>query len=222
MYSQLTVAKLFDLSQTQAETLLNRFQYPWEALPHIKEFILALGPSLPKDEYEEIKENVWAAKSAVIFPTAYLNGPVIIGKNTEVRHGAFIRGSALVGDSAVVGNSTELKNVILFNNVQVPHYNYVGDSILGYRSHMGAGSITSNVKSDKTLVTVKYQGEKITTGLKKFGAILGDCVEVGCNSVLNPGSVICPNSNIYPLSMVRGVVPPKSSYKTASEIAEKF
>ena len=209
MYSQLTVAKLFDLSQTQAETLLNRFQYPWEALPHIKEFILALGPSLPKDEYEEIKENVWAAKSAVIFPTAYLNGPVIIGKNTEVRHGAFIRGSALVGDSAVVGNSTELKNVILFNNVQVPHYNYVGDSILGYRSHMGAGSITSNVKSDKTLVTVKYQGEKITTGLKKFGAILGDCVEVGCNSVLNPGSVICPNSNIYPLSMVRGVVPPK-------------
>ena len=222
MYSQLTVAKLFDLSQTQAETLLNRFQYPWEALPHIKEFILALGPSLPKDEYEEIKENVWAAKSAVIFPTADLNGPVIIGKNTEVRHGAFIRGSALVGDSAVVGNSTELKNVILFNNVQVPHYNYVGDSILGYRSHMGAGSITSNVKSDKTLVTVKYQGEKITTGLKKFGAILGDCVEVGCNSVLNPGSVICPNSNIYPLSMVRGVVPPKSIYKTASEIAEKF
>lgn len=222
MYSQLTVAKLFDLSQTQAETLLNRFQYPWEALPHIKEFILALGSSLPKDEYEEIKENVWAAKSAVIFPTAYLNGPVIIGKNTEVRHGAFIRGSALVGDSAVVGNSTELKNVILFNNVQVPHYNYVGDSILGYRSHMGAGSITSNVKSDKTLVTVKYQGEKITTGLKKFGAILGDCVEVGCNSVLNPGSVICPNSNIYPLSMVRGVVPPKSIYKTASEIAEKF
>ena len=222
MYSQLTVAKLFDLSQTQAETLLNRFQYPWEALPHIKEFILALGPSLPKDEYEEIKENVWAAKSAVIFPTAYLNGPVIIGKNTEVRHGAFIRGSALVGDSAVVGNSTELKNVILFNNVQVPHYNYVGDSILGYRSHMGAGSITSNVKSDKPLVTVKYQGEKITTGLKKFGAILGDCVEVGCNSVLNPGSVICPNSNIYPLSMVRGVVPPKSIYKTASEIAEKF
>ena len=222
MYSQLTVAKLFDLSQTQAETLLNRFQYPWEALPHIKEFILALGPSLPKEEYEEIKENVWAAKSAVIFPTAYLNGPVIIGKNTEVRHGAFIRGSALVGDSAVVGNSTELKNVILFNNVQVPHYNYVGDSILGYRSHMGAGSITSNVKSDKTLVTVKYQGEKITTGLKKFGAILGDCVEVGCNSVLNPGSVICPNSNIYPLSMVRGVVPPKSIYKTASEIAEKF
>ena len=222
MYSQLTVAKLFDLSQTQAETLLNRFQYPWEALPHIKEFILALGPSLPKDEYEEIKENVWAAKSAVIFPTAYLNGPVIIGKNTEVRHGAFIRGSALVGDSAVVGNSTELKNVLLFNTVQVPHYNYVGDSILGYRSHMGAGSITSNVKSDKTLVTVKYQGEKITTGLKKFGAILGDCVEVGCNSVLNPGSVICPNSNIYPLSMVRGVVPPKSIYKTASEIAEKF
>ncbi len=222
MYSQLTVSKLFDLSQTQAETLLNRFQYPWEALPHIKEFILALGPALPKDEYEEVKENVWVAKSAVIFPTAYLNGPIIIGKNTEVRHGAFLRGSALVGENAVVGNSTELKNVILFNNVQVPHYNYVGDSILGYRSHMGAGSITSNVKSDKTLVTVNYQGEKIATGLKKFGAILGDHVEVGCNSVLNPGSVICPNSNIYPLSMVRGVVPPKSIYKTASEIAEKF
>lgn len=222
MYSQLTVSKLFDLSQTQAETLLDRFQYPWEALPHIKEFILALGPALPKDEYEEVKENVWVAKSAVIFPTAYLNGPIIIGKNTEVRHGAFLRGSALVGENAVVGNSTELKNVILFNNVQVPHYNYVGDSILGYHSHMGAGSITSNVKSDKTLVTVNYQGEKIATGLKKFGAILGDHVEVGCNSVLNPGSVICPNSNIYPLSMVRGVVPPKSIYKTASEIAEKF
>ena len=222
MYSQLAVTKLFDLSKTQAEKLLNRFQYPWEALPHIKEFILTLGPILPKEEYDEIKENVWVAKSAVIFPTAYLNGPIIIGKNTEVRHGAFLRGSALIGENAVVGNSTELKNVILFNNVQVPHYNYVGDSILGYRSHMGAGSITSNVKSDKTLVTVNYQGEKIATGLKKFGAILGDCVEVGCNSVLNPGSVICPGSNIYPLSMVRGVVPPKSIYKTASEIVEKF
>ena len=221
MYSQLTVAKLFDLSQTQAETLLNRFQYPWEALPHIKEFILALGPSLPKDEYEEIKENVWAAKSAVIFPTAYLNGPVIIGKNTEVRHGAFIRGSALVGDSAVVGNSTELKNVILFNNVQVPHYNYVGDSILGYRSHMGAGSITSNVKSDKTLVTVKYQGEKITTGLKKFGAILGDCVEVGCNSVLNPGTVIGRHTNVYPLSRVRGFIPENSIFKDQEHIVLK-
>ena len=221
MYSQLTVAKLFDLSQTQAETLLNRFQYPWEALPHIKEFILALGPSLPKDEYEEIKENVWAAKSAVIFPTAYLNGPVIIGKNTEVRHGAFIRGSALVGDSAVVGNSTELKNVILFNNVQVPHYNYVGDSILGYRSHMGAGSITSNVKSDKKLVVVKAGDEKIETGLKKFGAMLGDEVEVGCGSVLNPGTVIGSHSNIYPLSSVRGFVPGNSIYKKQGEVVEK-
>ena len=221
MYSQLTVAKLFDLSQTQAETLLNRFQYPWEALPHIKEFILALGPSLPKDEYEEIKENVWAAKSAVIFPTAYLNGPVIIGKNTEVRHGAFIRGSALVGDSAVVGNSTELKNVILFNNVQVPHYNYVGDSILGYRSHMGAGSITSNVKSDKKLVVVKDGEEKIETGLKKFGAMLGDNVEVGCGSVLNPGTVIGRCCNIYPLSSVRGCVPANHIYKSKAEIVEK-
>lgn len=222
MYPQLTIPNLFDLSQTQAESLLKSFQYPWEALPHIKEFILALGPNLPKDEYEEIKENVWVAKSAVVYPSAYLNGPIIIGRNTEVRHGAFLRGSALVGENAVVGNSTELKNVILFNNVQVPHYNYVGDSILGYRSHMGAGSITSNVKSDKTLVTVNCQGEKIATGLKKFGAILGDCVEVGCNSVLNPGSVVCPGSNVYPLSMVRGVVPPKSIYKTASEIAEKL
>ena len=222
MYSQLTVAKLFDLSQTQAETLLNRFQYPWEALPHIKEFILALGPSLPKDEYEEIKENVWAAKSAVIFPTAYLNGPVIIGKNTEVRHGAFIRGSALVGDSAVVGNSTELKNVILFNNVQVPHYNYVGDSILGYRSHMGAGSITSNVKSDKKLVVVKSADEQIETGLKKFGAMLGDEVEVGCNSVLNPGTVVGRNSNIYPLSCVRGVIPSGHIFKNAKEIIKKI
>lgn len=222
MYSQLTIPNLFDLSQTQAESLLMRFQYPWEALPHIKEFILALGPNLPKDEYEEIKENVWVAKSAVVYPSAYLNGPIIIGANTEVRHGAFLRGSALVGENAVVGNSTELKNVILFNNVQVPHYNYVGDSILGYRSHMGAGSITSNVKSDKTLVTVNCQGEKIPTGLKKFGAILGDCVEVGCNSVLNPGSVVCPGSNVYPLSMVRGVVPPKSIYKTASEITKKL
>ena len=221
MYSQLTVAKLFDLSQTQAETLLNRFQYPWEALPHIKEFILALGPSLPKDEYEEIKENVWAAKSAVIFPTAYLNGPVIIGKNTEVRHGAFIRGSALVGDSAVVGNSTELKNVLLFNNVQVPHYNYVGDSILGYRSHMGAGSITSNVKSDKLLVVVKDGAEQVETGRKKVGAMLGDRVEVGCNSVLNPGTVIGPDSNVYPTSCVRGVIPASHVYKDKDHIIAK-
>ena len=221
MYSQLTVAKLFDLSQTQAETLLNRFQYPWEALPHIKEFILALGPSLPKDEYEEIKENVWAAKSAVIFPTAYLNGPVIIGKNTEVRHGAFIRGSALVGDSAVVGNSTELKNVILFDNVQVPHYNYVGDSILGYKAHMGAGSITSNVKSDKLLVVVKDGTEQIETGRKKVGAMLGDRVEVGCNSVLNPGTVIGPDSNVYPTSCVRGVIPASHVYKDKDHIIAK-
>ena len=221
MYSQLTVAKLFDLSQTQAETLLNRFQYPWEALPHIKEFILALGPSLPKDEYEEIKENVWAAKSAVIFPTAYLNGPVIIGKNTEVRHGAFIRGSALVGDSAVVGNSTELKNVILFDGVQTPHYNYVGDSILGYKSHMGAGSITSNVKSDKTLVVIHDQMAPVETGRKKVGAFLGDHVEVGCNSVLNPGTVIGRNSSVYPVSCVRGVIPANSICKSGGVVVPK-
>ena len=184
--------------------------------------IKKIGAALSADRFEKREGDIWVAKSATVAPTACLNGPLIIDEEAEIRHCAFIRGNVIVGKGAVVGNSTELKNVILFDGVQVPHYNYVGDSILGYKSHMGAGSITSNVKSDKTLVTVKYQGEKITTGLKKFGAILGDCVEVGCNSVLNPGSVICPNSNIYPLSMVRGVVPPKSIYKTASEIAEKF
>mgnify|MGYP000192628666 CR=1 FL=1 len=217
-----TISELYDLTQTIAAKIFEGKTYPWEVLPLIKDFILELGETLDPAEYEKRGENIWIAKDASIAPTASINGPCIIGKGAEIRQCAFIRGNAIVGEGAVVGNSTELKNVILFNKVQVPHYNYVGDSVLGYKAHMGAGSITSNVKSDKTLVTVKYQGEKITTGLKKFGAILGDCVEVGCNSVLNPGSVICPNSNIYPLSMVRGVVPPKSIYKTASEIAEKF
>ena len=216
------IENLYDLKETIAAELFEGAEYPWEILGKIKDFIPLLGSRLSEDEYEKREGNVWIAHSAKVAPTAFIGENVIIGKEAEVRHCAFIRGNAIVGEGAVVGNSTELKNVVLFNKVQVPHYNYVGDSILGYRSHMGAGSITSNVKSDKTLVTVKYQGEKITTGLKKFGAILGDCVEVGCNSVLNPGSVICPNSNIYPLSMVRGVVPPKSIYKTASEIAEKF
>lgn len=221
MKPQLTISGLFDLSQTIARELFEKFEYPWQILPHIKDFILALGPTLPKERYEEIYEHVWAAKSAVIAPTASLSGPAILGENAEIRHCAFIRGSAIVGEHAVVGNSTELKNVILFNQVQVPHYNYVGDSILGYRSHMGAGSITSNVKSDKTLVSVNCLGHRIPTGLKKFGAVLGDRVEIGCNAVLNPGSVICPGSTVYPLSMVRGVVPPNSIYKAKSEITEK-
>ena len=189
---------LFDLSHTRAASLLGNAEYPWEALPKIKEFIIQTGKSLSQDEFEEVSENVWIARDAVIYPNNYIGAPCIIGHKTEVRPGAFIRGSALVGDNCVVGNSTELKNVILFDNVQVPHYNYVGDSILGYRSHMGAGSITSNVKSDKQLVSVKCGDEKIETGMKKIGAMLGDRVEVGCNSVLNPGTVIGRDSNVYP------------------------
>ena len=212
---------LYDLSHTKAATLLENTVYPWEALAKIKEFILEIGPQLPKDEYDEVSENVWIAKDAVIYPNNYIGSPCIIGHKTEVRPGAFVRGSALVGDNCVVGNSTELKNVILFDNVQVPHYNYVGDSILGYRSHMGAGSITSNVKSDKLLVVVKYGEEKIETGLKKIGAMLGDRVEVGCNSVLNPGTVIGRDSNIYPTSCVRGTVPEKCIWKDNGTIAKK-
>ena len=209
------IKNLYDLSQTIAAPLFDGAEYPWELLPKIKDFILELGNTLDLEVYEKKDENVWIAKSAKIYPTANIYGPCIIGEETEVRPGAFIRGNALVGNHCVVGNSTELKNVILFNNVQVPHYNYVGDSILGYRSHMGAGSITSNVKSDKTLVVVKDKkaGEEIATGLKKFGAMLGDYVEVGCNSVLNPGTVVGRNSNIYPTSCVRGVVPEKSILK---------
>lgn len=216
------IKNLYNLNETIAKDIFEGCIYPWEVLPQIKDFIITLGESLNKEEYEKIGENIWIAKSAKIAKTAYINGPAIIGKNAEVRHCAFIRGSAIVGENSVVGNSTELKNVILFNNVQVPHYNYVGDSILGYKSHMGAGSITSNVKSDKKLVVVKNKDEKIETGLKKFGAMLGDCVEVGCGSVLNPGTVIGKNTNIYPLSSVRGVIKEKSIYKKQGEIVEKY
>lgn len=215
------IKELYNLGYTLAKDYLGSFEYPWEALGGIKNFITELGSKLDKSEYSLISENVWVHKSAKIAPTAYIGAPCIIGENTEVRHCAFIRGSALVGKNCVVGNSTELKNVILFDNVQVPHYNYVGDSILGYKSHMGAGSVTSNVKSDKTDVAVKSYGEEIATGLKKFGAMLGDCVEVGCNSVLNPGTVIGRNTNIYPLSCVRGVIPSDSIYKSGGVIVKK-
>ena len=215
------ISNLYDLNETIAAELLQTAEYPWELLPKISAFILELGAKLPKDTYTEIKELVWVADSATIAPTACINGPAIIDEDAEVRHCAFIRGNAIVGKGAVVGNSTELKNVILFNKVQVPHYNYVGDSILGFKAHMGAGSITSNVKSDKTLVVVKNQEERVETGLKKFGAMLGDHVEVGCNSVLNPGTVIGRESNIYPTSMVRGCVPAHSIFKKTGEIVAK-
>ena len=215
------IQNLYDLSQTIASSLFKDVTYPWEVLPKIKDFIIALGNTLDTHIYEKKGENIWIAKSAKVAPTAYISGPVIIGEETEIRHCAFIRGNAIVGNHCVVGNSTELKNVILFNNVQVPHYNYVGDSILGYRSHMGAGSITSNVKSDKKLVIVKSGAACMETGLKKFGAMIGDNVEVGCNSVLNPGTVIGKNSNIYPLSCVRGIVPENSIYKNQNEIVAK-
>ena len=216
------ITELYDLEHTLAKPYLEQFEYPWEALKGLKEYIVELGNTLG-EEYEQRGENVWVHKTATVFPTAYLGSPCIIGPNTEVRHCAFIRGSALVGADCVVGNSVELKNVILFDHVQVPHYNYVGDSILGYYSHMGAGSITSNVKSDKTLVKVHSQeADDIETGLKKFGAMLGDHVEVGCNSVLNPGTVIGRNSNIYPTSCVRGYVPEGSIWKThTGEIVTK-
>ena len=215
------ICNLYNLEETIAKELLEKYTYPWEVLPNINDFIIELGKKLDLDKYEKVGENIWIAKSAKVAPTAYIDGPTIIGENAEIRHCAFIRGKAIVGDGAVVGNSTELKNVILFNKVQVPHYNYVGDSILGYKAHMGAGSITSNVKSDKKLVIVKNGKEQIETGLKKFGAMLGDEVEVGCGSVLNPGTVIGKNSNIYPLSSVRGVVPQKSIYKNKNEVIKK-
>ena len=219
---QLTVKALYNLEETIAKDIFEGVTYPWEVLPKIGSFIVELGNTLPEDEYEKVWENVWVAKSAKVAPTAFINGPAIIGKDAEVRHCAFIRGNAIVGEGAVVGNSTELKNVIVFNKVQVPHYNYVGDSILGYKAHMGAGSITSNVKSDKTLTTVKTPEGPIETGLKKFGAMLGDEVEVGCGSVLNPGTVIGKHTNIYPLSMVREFVPANSIYKKRGEVAEKY
>ena len=221
MKDQITIAELYDLKETIAAELFGDAEYPWEVLPKIHDFIIELGKRLPGGLYEEKGENIWIAKSAKVAPTACLNGPLIIDEDAEIRHCAFVRGNAIVGKGAVVGNSTELKNVVLFNKVQVPHYNYVGDSILGYKSHMGAGSITSNVKSDKTLVTVKGSEVCIETGLKKMGAMLGDYVEVGCNSVLNPGTVIGRESNVYPTSMVRGVVPPHSIYKSKTEIVEK-
>lgn len=219
--ANIRIKDLYSLDQTMAMSLLNECEYPWEVLPKIKDFILELGPKLSKDEYEFKGDNVWIAKTAKIYPNNYIAGPTIIGPETEVRPGAFIRGNALVGANCVVGNSTELKNVILFNNVQVPHYNYVGDSILGYKAHMGAGSITSNVKSDKQLVIVHNEGENIETGLKKFGAMLGDNVEVGCNSVLNPGTVIGKESNVYPTSCVRGVIPEKSIHKNDGTVIKK-
>lgn len=217
------IENMYDLDQTMAAELFEGKTYPWEVLPEIGEFIKKLGETLDPEIYENKGENIWIAKSAKVWPTVSITGPCIIGENTEVRQCAFIRGNALVGNDCVVGNSTELKNVVLFNHVQVPHYNYVGDSVLGYYSHMGAGSITSNVKSDKTLVVVKDResGEQIETGLKKFGAMLGNHVEVGCNSVLNPGTVICPDSNVYPTSSVRGVVAPHSIFKDAEHIVKK-
>lgn len=221
MSENLMIKSLFNLEETIAADAFMGCTYPWEVLSKIKSEIEKIGSTLSDSDYNKIGEDIWIHKSAKVASTAFINGPAIICKDAEVRHCAFIRGSAIVGEGAVVGNSTELKNVILFNKVQVPHYNYVGDSILGYRSHMGAGSITSNVKSDKTLVTVNAGDLKIETGLKKFGAILGDHVEVGCNSVLNPGTVIGRNSNIYPLSMVRGFVPEGSIYKMAGEVVEK-
>jgi NDP-sugar pyrophosphorylase family protein len=216
-----TVNELYDLNETIAADLFEGVTYPWEVLSKISDFILKLGSMLSDDEYEKRGDNVWIAKDAKVFDSAYINGPCIIGKGAEVRHCAFIRGNAIVGEGAVVGNSTELKNVILFNKVQVPHYNYVGDSILGFKAHMGAGSITSNVKSDKKLVVIKNGSEAIETGLKKVGAFLGDNVEVGCGSVLNPGTVVGRESNIYPLSSVRGVVAAGSIYKKQGEVVEK-
>lgn len=213
---------LLDLDKTLAKPILEKTEYPWEALGKISEFILKLGEELPADEYDKLADDIWVAKDAVVFPSAYIKGPCIIGHRTEVRHCAFIRGSALIGDDCVIGNSVEVKNAVIFNNVQVPHYNYVGDSVLGYHSHMGAGSITSNVKSDKTLVKVKSSEEVMETGLKKFGAILGDFAEIGCNSVLNPGTVIGRHSSVYPTSCVRGVIPENSIYKAQDNIVKRI
>lgn len=219
--AEVTVASLLNLKETIAASLFEEITYPWEALPKIHDFILTLGKTLPLEEYDQIGDDVWISKSAKVAKSASITGPVIIGAHAEVRHCAFIRGNAIVGEGAVVGNSTELKNVVLFNKVQVPHYNYVGDSILGYKAHMGAGSITSNVKSDKSLVVVKTSNERIETGLKKFGAMIGDEVEIGCGSILNPGTVLGRGSSIYPLSSVRSAVPKNSIYKKQGEVVEK-
>lgn len=218
---KLKAVNLFDFEQTIAKPLFESVTYPWECLPKIKDFILELGKTLSLEKFNKIGEDIWVAKTATVAPSASLHGPLIICDNAEVRHCAFIRGSAIVGENTVVGNSTELKNSILFNNVQVPHYNYIGDSILGYKSHTGAGTITSNLKSDKSLVTVSMDGQKVETGVKKFGAMIGDNVEVGCNSVLNPGTVIGRKTSVYPLSMVRGYIPENSIYKKQGEVAQK-
>ena len=215
------ISNLYNLDESIAKPLLEKYTYPWEVLPHIEEFILELGKSLNKEEYEQIGENVWIHKTAKVYKSAYIGENCIICEGAEVRHCAFIRKNAIIGKDTVVGNSTELKNVILFNNVQVPHYNYVGDSILGFKSHMGAGSITSNIKSDKKLIVIKDGEQKIETGMKKIGSMVGDNVEVGCGSVLNPGTIIGKNTNIYPLSSVRGVVKPNSIYKNKNEIVLK-
>ena len=217
----ITIQELYDLNETIAADLFKDVTYPWEVLPKIGDFIVALGETLDAEKFEKRGENIWIAKNATVAPTSCLNGPLIVDEEAEIRHCAFVRGNAIVGKGAVVGNSTELKNVVLFNKVQVPHYNYVGDSILGYKSHMGAGSITSNVKSDKTLVTIKTEDGVIETGLKKMGAMLGDNVEVGCNSVLNPGTIVCRNSNVYPTSCVRGVIPQNSIHKNNGEVIAK-
>lgn len=216
-----STSKLFNLDFTIARGLLEQYEYPWEVLPLIGEYIVSIGETLPAEDYDRLSDNVWISKSAKVAPSASITGPTIIGHGAEIRHCAFIRGNALVGQKAVVGNSTELKNVILFDQVQVPHYNYVGDSILGHKSHMGAGSITSNVKADKSLVILRFEDGRIETGLRKFGAILGDGVEIGCNSVLNPGTVIGKNSNVYPLTMVRGILPADSIYKNTGEMVDK-
>ncbi len=218
---QYVISNLYDLTQTVARDLFTTKEFPWEVLPEISKFIVALGETLDENVYEKRGENIWIAKNATVAPTACINGPCIIDEEAEIRHCAFIRGNAIVGKGAVVGNSTELKNVVLFNKVQVPHYNYVGDSVLGYKAHMGAGSITSNVKSDKTLVVVKAKEGEIATGLKKFGAMLGDNVEIGCNSVLNPGTVVGRESNVYPTSCVRGCIPAKHIFKNNGTLVAK-
>ncbi len=218
---QAKISNLYDLEQTIAKDLFEGATYPWEVLGKISGFIRELGPKLDPMRFEQKGEDIWVAKSANVAPTAFLNGPLIIDEEAEIRHCAFVRGSAIVGRGCVIGNSTELKNVVIFNSVQVPHYNYVGDSVLGYKSHMGAGSITSNIKSDRTVVVIKDQTKQLETGLKKIGAMLGDYVEVGCNSVLNPGTIVGRGSNIYPLSSVRGVIPANSIYKNRGEVAEK-
>lgn len=222
MSSKIEIKSLLDCTHTIAAELFESVKYPWEVLEHIEEFILKIGPTLPNDKYDQIGDNIWIAKSANVAPSALLNGPLIICEKAEVRHCAFIRGKAIIGEGSVVGNSTEVKNSILFDNVQAPHFNYVGDSIYGYKSHTGAGVIASNLKSDKTNVILNIDGEKIDTGLKKFGAVIGDYVEVGCNSVLNPGTIVGRNTTVYPVSRVRGYVPEGSIYKKDDDVVEKF